>query len=128
MCRRSWTRKCLRPARLTMFLNRVAIMPVSIVGLGRLTKTSPVILYSGPFARRVSLAAGQNENGDGLVVLDVGRELAVVHVDRSVATEMRAKVGVWIQARSSTDDRTLESYLWHFTEVRRREIGLDRAQ
>ncbi|MBC5825089.1 MAG: hypothetical protein GIX02_09755 [Candidatus Eremiobacteraeota bacterium] len=70
------------------------------------------------------VAAGQNANGEGVVVLDIGREFAVVRTDRSVAAGMQAKFGSWIQARTSADDRVPGVYLWSFTDARRHEVGL----
>ncbi|MDQ2843822.1 MAG: hypothetical protein M3Y72_22845, partial [Acidobacteriota bacterium] len=73
------------------------------------------------------VAAGQNTNGDGIVVLDIGRELAVVRTDRSVAAEMQAKLGSWIQARTNADDRLVGAYVWRLTEARRHQLGLERG-
>jgi len=72
------------------------------------------------------VAAGQNANGDGLVVLDIGRELTVLHTDRSVAAETHRKVGSWIQAGAIADERVPGGYGWRFTDgVRCHGVGLD---
>ncbi|MBC5826584.1 MAG: hypothetical protein GIW99_02700 [Candidatus Eremiobacteraeota bacterium] len=74
------------------------------------------------------VAAGRNTNGDGAVVLDIGRELAVIHTQHSLANEMRARVGSWIQARTSANDRFPGGYFWRFTDVRHHRLSLEFGQ
>ncbi|MGI8567619.1 MAG: TraI/MobA(P) family conjugative relaxase [Methylocella sp.] len=74
------------------------------------------------------VAAEQDANGAGVVVLDIGRELAVVQTDSGIAAEMQTKVGCWIQARTSGDDRFPGGYVWSFTDVRPHGLGLEFGQ
>mgnify|MGYP002400948297 CR=1 FL=1 len=107
-----------------------------IPDLGELSRRYGKPICSGKLAagRQHSgrlLVAATDANGDGVVVIDVGRELVVIRTDEKTTATLQHKIGTWVRAHAGNDhpgDGAAHKLTWRIRELERkgpeRGIGL----
>jgi len=69
------------------------------------------------------LVAAVQGTGGGLVVIDAGRELIVIHADEKTAASLQHKVGTWVRAHAANDrprDGVVSELAWRIRELQRK--------
>ena len=68
------------------------------------------------------VAAVRNANGEGIVVIDDGRELAMIRADQKTAAALQHKLGIWLRVHADNDhhqDVQAPCLAWHIRELQR---------
>ncbi len=100
-------------------------------GLERLLGShgKPVVIAELRIGRRHTgkIIAAESLIGDiGTIVIDIGRELAVVRTDSKTAISYRSQVGGWIRAQATPGKETPGTYLWRLGDPQSFERMLGR--
>jgi hypothetical protein len=64
----------------------------------------------------------------GFVVMDVGREIAILLTDFHTSSQMKYAVGRWMIARPASTGNSSKSFDWRLVEPQRNDPDLERLR
>lgn len=74
------------------------------------------------------VAAETDTEETGIVVIDAGRELAVIRTSSDAVIRIKTHVGLWVSARAVATSSEPKSLAWRFVDVRGIESALERSR